>query len=132
MYLQSVTVNSSFESVLASVRAALADQGFGVLTEIDIRATLKKKLDVDRDPMVILGACNPVLANQALTVEPSIGVLLPCSVVVRADGPGQAIVEVIDPATLVVLTGNQELTHLSEELAAKLNAVMHAIGAELG
>jgi len=85
--------------VLAAVRAALAEQGFGILAEIDIRATLKTKLDVDVLDQVILGACRPLLAYAALQAEPSIGRLLPCTVVVRALGSGRTQVEALNPAS---------------------------------
>jgi len=110
------------------VRAALAEQGFGVLTEIDLAATLKKKLDVDIPPQVILGACNPPFAHRALQAEASIGLLLPCNVVVRSAGEGRTIVEAIDPATMVAVTDNPALAEVTAEVAARLRTVISSLG----
>lgn len=126
-YGTTVVVQRPFDETVAAVRAALADQGFGVLTEIDVRATMKAKLDIDVPAQMILGACNPPLAHQALTVEPSIGLLLPCNVVVREGSEG-TIVEAIDPAMLVGLSGNQKLEPVATEVGEKLTAVMAALG----
>ncbi len=96
-YALSTTVDEPFEQTLEATRAALAEQGFGVLTEIDLKATLKTKLDVDTAPQVILGACRPPLAHAALLAEPSIGLLLPCNVVVRVIDGDRTLVEAMDP-----------------------------------
>ena len=98
--MSTAVTGADFDTVVAKTRETLKDNGFGVLTEIDMAATLKKKLDVDIPPQVILGACNPPSAYQAVQAEPSIGVLLPCNVVVRSAGEGSTIVEAIDPATI--------------------------------
>ena len=100
-YALTATVHQAFAPSLAAAREALAEQGFGVLTEIDIRATLKAKLDVDVPPQVILGACRPPLAHAALQAEPSVGLLLPCNVVVRAVDDDTTLVEALDPAVMV-------------------------------
>ena len=105
-YAMSKTVDLSYDEAVAATKAALQEQGFGVLTEIDMKATLKAKIDVDIPPQVILGACRPPLAKRALEIDPSIGTLLPCNVVVREDGAGNTLVEALDPATMVELTGN--------------------------
>ena len=126
-YGTTLVLQRPFDETVTAVRAALADEGFGVLTEIDVRATMKAKLDIDVPAQVILGACNPPLAHQALTVEPSIGLLLPCNVVVR-EGDGGTIVEAIDPTMLVELSGNQKLEPVATEVAGKLTAVMDALG----
>jgi uncharacterized protein (DUF302 family) len=126
-YGTTVVVPRSFETTVADVRAALAEEGFGVLTEIDVRATMKAKLDIDVAAQVILGACNPPLAHRALELEPSIGLLLPCNVVVR-EGQDGTIVEAIDPAVLVATTGNAALEAVASEVGAKLTAVMRALG----
>jgi uncharacterized protein (DUF302 family) len=110
-----------FEDAVAATREALAARGFGVLTEIDVKATLKKKLDVDFPPYVILGACNPPLAHQALTAERAIGLLLPCNVVVHAaDTPGRSVVAVLDPVAQFVITGRDDLRPLAEQVRALL------------
>ena len=126
-YGTTLVLQRPFDETVTAVRAALADEGFGVLTEIDVRATMKAKLDIDVPAQVILGACNPPLAHQALIVEPSIGLLLPCNVVVR-EGDGGTIVEAIDPTMLVGLSGNQKLEPVATEVAGKLTAVMDALG----
>ena len=128
-YALTTTVNRPFEETLKATRDALADQGFGVLTEIDIAATLKNKLDVDVDPHVILGACRPPLAHAALQAEPSIGLLLPCNVVVRALGDDRSVVEAMDPAVMVTVTENAELTDVADEARARLGAALDALAA---
>lgn len=98
-YTRSITVDLPIQEALTRVREALTEQGFGVLTEIDLAATMKEKLDEDIEPYVILGACNPRLANRALRADRRIGALLPCNVVVRADGDG-SVVDALDPAVM--------------------------------
>ena len=115
------------EAVLA-VRDALGTEGFGVLTEIDVRATLKKKLDADFRPYVILGACNPSLAHRALTAEANIGLLLPCNVVVYAgDDPRSSVVAVLDPEVQLGVTGRDDLKPLASEVKARLARVLSAV-----
>ena len=121
-----VTVDSGFDDTVARVREALAGQGFGVLTEIDVKATMKAKLDADVDSYVILGACNPPLAHRALTAEPSLGLLLPCNVVVRSTDAG-TVVEAIDPMTMVQFTGNPDLQAVADEATAKLSAAIDTL-----
>lgn len=123
-----VTVDRPFDEVMTTTRAALAEQGFGVLTEIDVAATLKTKLDVDIAPQVILGACNPPLAHRALQAEESIGLLLPCNVVVRSAGEQRTVVEAIDPEVMVELTGNAELRSVADDAAARLRVAIDAVG----
>ena len=124
----SVTLDQPFDAAVAAVREALAEQGFGVLTEIDMAATLKKKLDVDIAPQVILGACNPPLAHRALQAEASIGLLLPCNVVVRGDD-GAVVVEALDPQVMVGVTGNPALSAVADDAAARLRAALGALTA---
>lgn len=100
-YTLTTTVQRPYEETVEAVREALGEQGFGVLTEIDIKATLKKKLDVDVAPQIILGACRPPLAHQALQADPSIGALLPCNVVVRSQDETTTIVEAVDPEKML-------------------------------
>ena len=121
-----MTVDGGFDETVARVREALSQQGFGVLTEIDVKATMKAKLDADVDPYLILGACNPPLAHRALTAEPSLGLLLPCNVVVRSTDGG-TVVEAIDPMTMVQFTGNPELQSVADEAAAKLAAALDSL-----
>jgi len=129
-YALTTTVHRSFETTLDATRASLTDQGFGILTEIDIQATLKAKLDVEVPPQVILGACRPPLAHAALQVEPSIGLLLPCNVVVRSLDDDTTLVEALDPKVMVPLTGNDALSsiadHAGQRLAAALDTLTQA------
>jgi uncharacterized protein (DUF302 family) len=109
-----------------SVRAALADQGFGVLTEIDVQATMKEKLGETYDPFLILGACNPPLAHRAIQLDPTIGTLLPCNVVVRRDG-GKTVVETLDPQIMVDFTGIADLAPVADEAGVRLKAVVDSL-----
>ena len=123
-----VTVALPYEQAVERTRAELAKEGFGVLTEIDVAATLKKKLDVDFPPYVILGACNPPLAHRALTAEREIGLLLPCNVVVyEGDEPGTSVVSAMDPAAALALTGNPAVAPLAADVAARLRRVLNGV-----
>lgn len=127
-YAISATFDRDFDTTLADVRAALSGQGFGVITEIDMQSTLKAKLGVEIDRQVILGACNPGFAHQALEAEPSIGLLLPCNVVVRSTGAG-TVVEMIDPQMMGDVTGNPAMSALADEVGVRLRAAMDALNA---
>ena len=127
-YSLAIETDRDFDEVLAATRAALADEGFGVLTEIDVKATMKAKLDVDRDDYVILGACNPPLAHQALQAEPELGVLLPCNVVVYRTG-GRTRVSAVAAEQMLGMVGNDDLTPVAEEVAQRLDRVLAAIAA---
>lgn len=127
-YALRTTVSQPFDSTLAATREALAAHGFGVLTEIDMAATLKKKLGVDIAPQVILGACNPPSAYEALQAEESIGLLLPCNVVVRSVGAGSTIVEAIDPQTMRQLTGNVAMAPVADRIGGMLQATLDSLG----
>ena len=116
-----------FDAALAKVGAELAKEGFGILTEIDVAATMKKKLDRDMPAYRILGACNPAFAHQAITAEPSIGLLLPCNVVVRQDAAGAVHVEFLDPQTMFDLVGKPEVAPVAAEVRARLQRVMAAL-----
>ncbi len=105
---------------IEKVRAALAEEGFGVLTEIDVQATLKKKLDVDRKPYVILGACNPKLAHRALEAEPSIGVFLPCNVDVFQGDDGATYVQAVKPDKMFELVSNPKVAPIAAEVDERL------------
>ncbi len=118
----------SIEQAETAITEALKDVRFGILTRIDVAETLKKKIDVDRAPYVILGACNPVLANKALQLEPELGLMLPCNVIVYADEAGKTMVSIIDPAAMVGMINNPELTCLVEEARPLLQKALSAIG----
>lgn len=126
-YALSTMVRQPYPVVLDRVRKALADQGFGVLTEIDVQATLKNKLGVDVTPQVILGACRPQLAHVALQLEPSIGVLLPCNVVVRAIDADTTSVEAADPQTMVSFTDNPALQSIATEASNRLVTALSSL-----
>jgi len=112
----------------ARVREELQKEGFGVLTEIDVRATLKKKLDVDFRPYRILGACNPPLAHQALSAETDIGLLLPCNVVVYAgETENESVVAVLDPEVQLSVTGREDIRPLAREVRARMERVLKAL-----
>lgn len=121
------TVSGTMETVEARVVEALKEEGFGVLTEIDVKAVMKKKLDLDKRPYKILGACNPVLANQALTAEPDIGLLLPCNVVIREEENGSMTVAFMDPTAVLQLVDHPDVAKLAGEVRAKLERVRDAL-----
>ncbi|MBZ6254152.1 DUF302 domain-containing protein [Streptomyces olivaceus] len=125
-YDRTVRVKGSFEQVQSEVRDALAEQGFGVLTEIDVQATLKAKVGHDMEPYLIPGACNPPLAHRALEADRSIGLLLPCNVVVRADGD-QVVVQAVDPSTMVTLTGLDAMAPVAREASLRLDTALTSL-----
>ena len=125
-YRSEISSSRPFDQVVDDVRAALSDEGFGVLTEIDVRATMRAKLDVEVEPQVILGACNPMLAHRGLLAEPSLGVLLPCNVVVRQTGQATTVA-VIDPMSMVELTADPALQPVADEAAARLGRALSAV-----
>jgi uncharacterized protein (DUF302 family) len=127
----STTVPLDYEAAVARTKEALAAEGFGVLSEIDVAATMKKKLDVDFRPYVILGACNPPLAHRALTAERDIGLLLPCNVIVYADDvPGRSVVAAMDPVEALQLTGNDAIAPVAEDVKARLTRVLESLDAK--
>ena len=123
-------IDVPYEKAIAKVKDALKEQGFGVLTEIDVRATLKQKLDVDFPPYIILGACNPPLAHRALTAEREIGLLLPCNVIVYADrtDSGESHVAVMDPEAALALAGNDAIAPLAADVKSRLEKALSALG----
>lgn len=120
------TVGMGFDEAVTKVTAELQKEGFGILTEIDVAATMKKKLDHDMPPYRILGACNPPLAKRAIGAEPSVGLLMPCNVVVRQDGGGVQV-EFMDPGVMQEMTGNAEMAAVAVEARDRLQRVMNAL-----
>ncbi len=126
-YAFSTSVPGDIDTVEEKVTAALKEEGFGVLTRIDVEATLKKKLGIDKRPYRILGACNPALANQALDAEPDIGLLLPCNVVVRSEENGDVTVSFMDPVSVLTLVARDDVAELAREVRSRLERVRDAI-----
>ena len=129
MYGFNVKFSGSFDDAITRVTEELQKEGFGVLTEIDVKATLKAKLGLEKRPYKILGACNPQLANQAIDAEPDIGLLLPCNVVVREAEDGTIVVGFMDPAAVLGMVGREELNTLGAEVRARLERVRDALAA---
>ena len=121
-----ISTGLDFEEAVARTREALGEQGFGVLTEIDVQQTLKSKLDEDMEPYLILGACNPKLAHQALDVERDIGLLLPCNVVVRRVGD-RTVIQALDPQVMVTLPGRDELQPVADDAGKRLRAALAVV-----
>lgn len=116
-----------YEQAVERATAALAANGFGVLTTIDVQATLKKKIDVDTRPYVILGACNPRMAHKALSAEGGVGLLLPCNVVVTTDGEGGSIVSAVDPIAMFEVVHRPDIEAIAHEVRGMLSAAMDAL-----
>jgi uncharacterized protein (DUF302 family) len=128
-YGLSTQLSLPYDQAVDLVREALAAEGFGVLTEIDVKGTFKKKLDIDFPPYIILGACNPPLAHQALSVDADIGLLLPCNVVVYQTGdPNLTTISAIDPVVQLGVTGNSEIEPVAIEVRNRLQRVLEAVG----
>jgi uncharacterized protein (DUF302 family) len=125
-YGMTTRVREPFAETVERVRAALKDQGFGVLTEIDVRATLRDKLGEEMEDYLILGACNPPLAHRALGIDREIGLLLPCNVVVRSDGD-DTVVEALDPQVMVAVSGQPAFKPVAEEAAGRLAAALDTL-----
>lgn len=125
-YQRSITVDLPYAEAVERTRAALSEQGFGVLTEIDVQATLRAKRGVEMEPYIILGACNPDLAHQALDIDRSIGVLLPCNVVVGAV-PGGSRVQILDPEMMAAVTELSALQPIADEASRRLGAVLDSL-----
>ena len=121
------TVQMSYDEAIGRATEALAKEGFGVLSEIDVAATLKKKLGKEIPPYKILGACNPQFAHRAIDIEPQIGALLPCNVVVRQGADGKTVVEFMDPDAVLGLVGRPEIAPIAAEVRARLERVMAAL-----
>ena len=126
-YTMNVTLDQPHDETVAAVREALTGQGFGVLTEIDVRATMKAKLDVDVPAQIILGACRPELAHKALSAAPSLGALLPCNVVVRTAADGRTVVEAIDPDAMARLEASPAVREVATEARDRLSAALDTL-----
>ena len=122
-YTLTATSDAPFADAVEQVRAELKEEGFGVLCEIDVQATLKEKLGVDREPYLILGACNPPLAHRALEAEPAVGVLLPCNVVVY-EREGESHISAVDPERMLSIVDNEQLVGVAAEVKERLGAVV--------
>jgi uncharacterized protein (DUF302 family) len=123
MYGFNIQVKGGFDDTVKRVTEALKTEGFGVLTDIDVQATMKAKLGIDGKPYRILGACNPPLAHKAISADPDIGLLLPCNVVVREDAEGKIIVGFMDPIAVLKLTDNPGITEIAKDVRARLERV---------
>jgi uncharacterized protein (DUF302 family) len=121
------TLDMPYQEAVAKVRAALAEQGFGILTEIDVRDKLKEKLDIDFRPYIILGACNPRMAHRALSVEINLGTLLPCNVVVYTDAEGRTTVMAMDPAGVLDVVANPAMNVIAQEVRSQLVAALESL-----
>lgn len=126
-YTITTTLNRPYKDAVEAVREALGEQGFGILTEIDLQATLKNKLDVDVEPQVILGACRPPLAYEAIQAEPSIAAVLPCNVVVRSTGETSTVVEAFDPDFMMGLADNEALHKVGADAKKRISAAFAAL-----
>lgn len=120
-------IDGSFDDIVTKVREALAKEGFGILTEIDVKATFREKLDVDFQNYIILGACNPPFAYKALTAEDKIGLLLPCNVIVQDKPDGKIEIAAIDPVVSMVAVKNDEIQPIAEEIRGKLQLVIDSL-----
>lgn len=120
-------ISYPFDVAIEKIKGALAQEGFGILTEIDVAATLKIKLNKEISPYLILGACNPEFAHQALEMDPSIGLLLPCNVVVRQDEQGNVHVEFMDPDAVLALVNDPKISQIAKEVRQRLERVMKAL-----
>jgi uncharacterized protein (DUF302 family) len=129
-YTLSATIPRPYDQVLQATRAALVDQGFGILTEIDLAATMKAKLDVNLPPQVILGACRPTLAYEAIMIDPSIAAVLPCNVVVRSVEADTTVVEAFDPDAMMGLADDGALDSVAADARRRLSAALAALSQE--
>ncbi len=129
-FTMNTTLTQPYDEAVEAVRAALTDQGFGILTEIDLKATLKEKLDVDIPPQVILGACRPPLAFEAIQADPSIAAVLPCNVVVRTVDDSTTVVEAFDPDAMMGMSDGAGLDKVAADAKERLTAALDALGGQ--
>ncbi|HZW61176.1 MAG TPA: DUF302 domain-containing protein [Candidatus Babeliales bacterium] len=127
MYGFSINLQDTFDNVVQGVTKALKTEGFGVLTTIDVKATLKEKLNIERRPYLILGACNPQLAHRVLEIEPDIGLLLPCNVVIREEPNGSITVSFMDPLSVLNIVNNPKVTEIAQEVRKRLEKVRDSL-----
>ena len=127
MYRFSIKLHDTFDNVVLSVTKALKTEGFGVLTTIDVKATLKEKLNIERRPYLILGACNPQLAHRTLEIEPDIGLLLPCNVVIREEDDGSITVAFMDPLAVLNIVKNPKITEIAQDVRKRLEKVRDSL-----
>ncbi len=125
-FTRRIELDTTYDEAIARVTAALKEQGFGILTEIDVRQTLQDKLDIDVDAQIVLGACNPELAHRALQIDPRIATLLPCNVVVRTDN-GHTVVEALDPKIIAEVPDNAALAPIAQEAGQRIQAALDAL-----
>ena len=125
-FTRRIDTDLPYDEAVAATKAALQEQGFGTLTEIDVRQTLKDKLDVDTEPQLIIGACNPQLAHRALGLDPRIATLLPCNVVVRTEN-GRTVVEALDPAIMADMSGAAGLAEVAADAAERIQRALDAV-----
>ncbi|MBI2708585.1 MAG: DUF302 domain-containing protein [Actinobacteria bacterium] len=125
-FTRRIDIDLDYDTAVTATKAALQEQGFGVLTEIDVRQTLKDKLDVDTDPQLIIGACNPQLAHRALEIDPRVATLLPCNVVVRVED-GRTVVEALDPKIMADMSGSPDLGGVADDAARRIDAALDAV-----
>lgn len=125
-FTRRIDIDLDYDTAVATTKEALQEQGFGVLTEIDVRQTLKDKLDVDTDPQLIIGACNPQLAHRALVIDRRVAALLPCNVVVRVEDGG-TVVEALDPEIMADLSGSPDLAEVAVDAGRRIDAALDAV-----
>ena len=125
-FTRRIEFDATYDEAIPAVIEALKGQGFGVLTEIDVRQTLKEKLDIDVEPQVILGACNPQLAHRALEIDPRVATLLPCNVVVRSEN-GRTIVEALDPKIIAAISDNPALAPIADEAGDRIQKALNTL-----
>ncbi len=123
MYSFKVKRHDSFKNVVTEVTAALKTEGFGILTEIDVQATFKQKLNIERKPYLILGACNPQLAHRALEIEPDLGLLLPCNVVISEENDGSVLVSFMDPLAVLGIVNKPEILEIAQDAYDRLKRI---------